>query len=74
MLGGTMCELGIYSVSRPHTDRQREGGMYERMEDVEKWNEKRGEEEGDRWKERDDGKFSETTDIKLLGIATVGQH
>lgn len=35
---------------------------------------KRGEEEGDRWKERDDGKFLETTDIKLPGIATVGQH
>lgn len=36
MLGGIMCELGIYSVSGPHTDRQREGGMKGRREDMEK--------------------------------------
>lgn len=65
MLGGTMRELGIYSVSRPHTDKQREGGMNEGREDMEKSSIKGGEEEADRWKERDEGRLWVTPDTQV---------
>lgn len=51
MLGGTMCELGIYSVSRPHTDKQGEGGRDVGREDMKK-KQTRVREKG-RWKQRD---------------------
>lgn len=65
MLGGTMCELGIYNVSRPHTGRQREGGRDEEMEDVEK-EAKKEERKREIAGRRGEGKVCGTPDIMSL--------
>lgn len=62
-----MCESGIYSISRPHTDRAGEGGMDEGREDMEKLQKKKEEREREMdGRGRDRGLLWVTADIRSL--------